>query len=246
MYPRLFKPFDNKKSLSVVVATKIEEAIFQKILSQNEKLPSVNILSQQFDVSTSIVREALRILHGKGLVISQKGKGVFINAPDSNNVSEIMNQFLFQVNSSDNISEMVAIREMLVPALAERAAYSRTEDQLKKFNDNMYTTRQYANWQGICYLDMEFHLLLAEIGGNELIRLVMIPLEKMIYESKLKNNLLNRDYIWNLVSYHDKLILAIEKQDGKAAFEIVKEFSKKDKETYLHIELDRAKFAMCN
>ena len=93
---------------------------------------------------------------------------------------------------------------------------------------------------------MEFHLLLAEIGGNELIRLVMIPLEKMIYESKLKNNLLNRDYIWNLVSYHDKLILAIEKQDGKAAFEIVKEFSKKDKETYLHIELDRAKFAMCN
>jgi DNA-binding FadR family transcriptional regulator len=179
MYPRLFKPFENKKSLSVVVATKIEEAIFQKILSQNEKLPSVSTLSKQFDVSTSIVREALRILHGKGLVISQKGKGVFVNAPDSTNVSEIMNQFLFQLNPSDNISEMVAIREMIVPALAERAAYNRTESQLKRFNDNLFSTRQYANWQGICYLDMEFHLLMAEIGGNELIRLVMVPLENM-------------------------------------------------------------------
>lgn len=245
MYPRLFKPFENKKSLSVLVANKIEEAICQKTLSQHEKLPSVSSLSKQFDVSTSIVREALRILHGKGLVVSQKGKGVFVSTPDSNNVSEIMNQFLFQVNPSSNIGDMIAIREMIVPSLAERAAYNRSESQLKKIKENLFTTRQYANWQGICQLDMEFHLLLAEIGGNELIRLVMVPLEKMIYESKLETNLLNRSYIWNLVSYHDKLVSAIERQDGKEAYEIVKEFNREDIETH-HYELNRTKFAMCN
>jgi DNA-binding FadR family transcriptional regulator len=245
MYPRLFRPFEDKKSLSVIVASKIEEAICQKVLSQHEKLPSVNNLSKQFDVSASIVREALRILHGKGLVISQKGKGVFVNAPDSTNVSEIMNQFLFQINPAYNTNEMMAIREMIVPSLAERAAYNRTESQFKKFSDNLFSTRQYANWQGICLLDMEFHLLLAEIGGNELIKLVMVPLEKMIYESNLKNNQLSRSYIFNLVSYHDQLVSAIERQDGKAAYTIVKEFYRREKES-VHHELERPQFAMCN
>lgn len=63
----------------------IKEALKKRILegdyATHERLPSESELMKMFGVSRITVRQALRDLHGDGLVFSVQGKGTFVSKP---------------------------------------------------------------------------------------------------------------------------------------------------------------------
>lgn len=67
----------------VDVAASLRTAIAAGTYPVGGELPSTARLTEQYGVSTTVVRAAIRELRGEGLVVGQPGKAVFVRAtPD--------------------------------------------------------------------------------------------------------------------------------------------------------------------
>ena len=86
-------------------------------LRPGDKLPPERELAEQFGVSRTAVREAVKALHEKGLIEVQPGKGTFIsNLTDS--TSEVMRDSLdliVNVGLANGLDELVQVRALLEP-----------------------------------------------------------------------------------------------------------------------------------
>ena len=60
----------------------VEESIINQTLKEGDKLPSERELAVQFQISRNVVREGIKILKEKGLVVVHPGRGAFITKPD--------------------------------------------------------------------------------------------------------------------------------------------------------------------
>ena len=68
----------------VEVADSLRAAIADGTYPIDSELPSTLRLTEQFGVSTTVVRAAVRELRSEGLVVGQPGKAVFVRAtPDA-------------------------------------------------------------------------------------------------------------------------------------------------------------------
>ena len=71
----------NKMRYSERIAKTIQMRILNGQLGYDERLPAEIVLAAEFDVSRSVVREAMRILDGLGLIKIKKGPkgGIFVS-----------------------------------------------------------------------------------------------------------------------------------------------------------------------
>ncbi len=83
----MFNPLDKRVSIKELIASQIEDAIFEKKYLPGSKLPSENELCNMFGVSRTSVREAIQVLQAHGLVSIEKGKGIFVKSISSESVS---------------------------------------------------------------------------------------------------------------------------------------------------------------
>lgn len=67
----------------------ILKAIELKELKQNQKIPSINELAQQFDLSRDTVMTAFNNLQSRGIIKSRPGKGYYIANPNVNHKRKI-------------------------------------------------------------------------------------------------------------------------------------------------------------
>ena len=75
---------ESSVDLSVQIASAIKDAIIDGTLPVDERLPSEQELCEQFSVSRSTVREALKRLGAQSLIRTQRGAtgGAFVNRLD--------------------------------------------------------------------------------------------------------------------------------------------------------------------
>src|SRR5215469_12426970 len=66
------------------IVQQIEESIRKGALKAGDQLPAERELAEQFGVSRTAVREAVKALREKGLVEAYPGKGTFITSGSSN------------------------------------------------------------------------------------------------------------------------------------------------------------------
>src|ERR671937_2557908 len=72
--------------LSVVVVDALVDGIVSGRYPSGTLLPPEPVLCQSFDVSRSVVREAIKVLEEKGLARARQGHGTTITAPDEWNL----------------------------------------------------------------------------------------------------------------------------------------------------------------
>src|SRR5215469_16452495 len=65
------------------IVHQIEESIVKGALKPGDQLPAERELAQQFGVSRTAVREAVKVLREKGLVEAYSGRGTFITSGTS-------------------------------------------------------------------------------------------------------------------------------------------------------------------
>ena len=65
-------------SVTQAIAHRLEQIILDGTLKPGQKIPSERRLSSRLGVSRSLVREALHALQGRGVIITQHGKGSFV------------------------------------------------------------------------------------------------------------------------------------------------------------------------
>ncbi len=97
----------------------VQQQIFSGELRPGDRLPPERQLVQQFGISRTAVREALRSLAAKGLVESQVGRGTFVRRPTPDQLALQFQMVLGERLRSDELAStfyyaLTALAEMIV------------------------------------------------------------------------------------------------------------------------------------
>lgn len=165
------------------VARQVERFIEGNGLRPGDRLPGERELSELLGVSRASVREALRSLQARRVVLVQHGKGVFVAAPGESERS--MEQFarLREVG----MEELFAMREVLEVPAAGWAAAAATDEQLQDLveifealAEGVRTHRPAAELQ---VMDAKLHLQIAEYANNRFLAMTQTVLQEMLARS---------------------------------------------------------------
>ena len=169
---------ENVKSLSEVTADTIVQHIINEGLGKGDKLPNEKILCELLGVGRSTLREAVRMLASRNILIVKHGSGIYVS--DKPGVSQDPLGFTFVKDKKRLIHDLVEFRMMLEPRVAALAAQNRTKEQLAKLEAQAAVVDELIS-QGKSHAqaDSVFHSLLGEMSGNS----VLPNLEPIIFKA---------------------------------------------------------------
>lgn len=109
------------------IVQQIEETILKGDLKAGDQLPAERDLAEQFGVSRTAVREAVKALREKGLVEAYTGRGTFVTNGTSNAIRQSLD-LMVRIGQPEGAAYLAEVREILEPEIAALAA-ARAEDQ---------------------------------------------------------------------------------------------------------------------
>ncbi len=172
--------------LYLEVSNEIESKIRSGRLKENDRL-SERSLAERYGVSRTVVRDALKLLHEKGLVIIKVGKGHYVRHPSE---TDLIGKLEKAIDYSQiPITEIVEARELLEHAMAELMTANVTEDDLTELSriyqcmeEAINDTNEYAEQ------DKLFHVTLLGTAHNDILQIFIRSLNGMIDRTVLLNN----------------------------------------------------------
>lgn len=161
----------SKRSLHVQVAREVARKILSGELAQNEIIPSEMTLCQQFNISRTALREAIKLLTSKGLLESKPKVGTRVKSRDNWNFldSQLLDWVIDLSDKEIIYNEFLALRKAIEPEAAALAAEFATAEQrilLSSTFQKMDEIATYFNSEGWTDTYMEFHRLIFLSTGN--------------------------------------------------------------------------------
>lgn len=213
----------SRSTLSQRVAAAIKNLIIDRSLHPGDKLPSERELSQYFQVSRIVTREALQALTAAGVVRIHHGKGAFVEAFDG---KVLMEHLTFGLEDDlVRFKQLLELRVILECGALELAGERATDSDWSKLREiirEMYLAAEQGHM--IEELDLTFHRTLLEVSRNApLSRLGHIITEFF----KVRNlafppSISFRD-LKEEIEEHVRLLAAIERGDVAEAKRLLKE-----------------------
>ncbi|GLS92698.1 GntR family transcriptional regulator [Psychromonas marina] len=161
----------SKRSLHVQVAREVARKILSGELAQNEIIPSEMTLCQQFSISRTALREAIKLLTSKGLLESKPKVGTRVKTRDNWNFldSQLLEWVTDLADNEAIYKEFLALRIAIEPEAAALAAEFATAEQRILLSATFQKMDQIsANFDSQAWTDadMEFHRLVFLSTGN--------------------------------------------------------------------------------
>lgn len=203
------------------IVEQIEQSVQRGDLKPGDQLPAERELAEQFGVSRTAVREAVKALREKGLVEAYPGKGTFITNGSSNPMRQSLDRMMRSAQV-DATSSLVEVREILEPEIAALAAVRATEENLNSLREAV-AVMDAAKRDPDAYIeaDLDFHLELAEAAANPLILSLIDSIIGVLREQRMR--IFEVDGGPDRGQYHHKKILeAMEHQDAQGAREAMR------------------------
>ncbi len=234
MEDRLFQSLKREEPLSDRVAKQIQKIIRASKLKPGERLPPERELSEQFGVSRTVVREAVKALQAKGLVETRRGSGVIVTAVSPEHVHESISLFLQLDDGNLEYRHMAEIRKILeieIAGLAARRADAedlarmeleihRMEDVRDKISEDERVREEFAR------ADVDFHLAIAAATGNPLLPILFSPLVDILVNQRLEA-IDHPGALEQGMLYHQDIFDAIQSGDEQGAKAAMKEHLEK-------------------
>jgi GntR family transcriptional repressor for pyruvate dehydrogenase complex len=168
------------------IAVQIEKRILNGELRSGDRLPTERDLAEQFHVSRTAVREAMKILAQKGLVDMRPGRGTIVidgaHEAMQDSIGLVMKLRLGEVGGSDNLVEVRTILETEIAALAAARA---TEKEIASMREAIQTMDENLN-NADAYIaaDNRFHEALAQATQNALIVMLIKSIVNLLSEQR--------------------------------------------------------------
>ncbi len=165
------KPDSKPQDLSAQIAQAIRDAIVEGRMIVDERLPSEAELSEQFGVSRSTVREALKRLAAQSLIRTQRGAfgGAFVNKlsyEDAYSQHITTSTLLLSMNAV-SFETACEARYALERACAPLACERRTPDHLATMRAEIHRQSQPGlSDESFCASDVALHRALVDAAGN--------------------------------------------------------------------------------
>lgn len=200
------------KSTGQTRVEKSSEDILQYIKDHNltagDKLPTEMELSRLLGVGRNTVREALRLLLSRNIVVIRQGAGSFVS--DKNGISDDPLGFFMVDDRKKLIEDLLQARVIIEPQIASIAAQNRTEEELARLEDALKNVEQAMKERSnFSVEDGEFHTCIANCTHNKVIAELVPVITKGIAE--FSSGVKNQEYQQTLVS-HRNIFIAIRDQ----------------------------------
>jgi GntR family transcriptional repressor for pyruvate dehydrogenase complex len=216
----LFKRVE-RGSLVEEVASQIRELVLEGRLRPDQRLPPQQELCEQFGVSRTCVREALRLLEGYGLLESRSG-GTFVRSHAD--ASRALLQIWGQAHeySLEEFLEVFMALEGTAAALAARHATLPAVEAIGQALGAMRRAADEEDWDGLLGAELAFHDAIYAASRNRLLGHFAKTLNGM--PNDLRRTALSvperKD---RMVALHGPIHEAIERRDPQAARQAMEE-----------------------
>jgi GntR family transcriptional repressor for pyruvate dehydrogenase complex len=198
------------------IVQQIEDSILKGQLKEGEQLPAERELAQQFGVSRTAVREAVKTLREKGLVEAYAGRGTFITNGPTHSMRHTLDRMI-RSGPSEGKVHLAEVREILEPEIAALAA-KRADQETFAAMQEAISVMDGARLDAEAFIegDLDFHLALAEAAGNPLILSLIDSIVGLLREQRMRTYFTEGGP--ERGQYHHKKILeAIEHHDPQGA-----------------------------
>ncbi len=160
----VFEPLDRVSVASHVIA-QIEAAMRRGDLRRGDRLPTEIELAEQFQVSRTSIREALKVLEILGLLDVKRGAGTFIaTAPRMPTLDPLLFLLLLEDGSRDDLVEVRFMVEVgftqLAQARMELETIERLEENVRELEVAVAADQVTAEH------DLSFHQIILEATRN--------------------------------------------------------------------------------
>ncbi len=211
----MYTPLQHERLYQQIVQ-QIENRIAVGDLKVGDQLPSERELSDQFAVSRTAVREAIKALHEKGLVDIMVGRGTFIAKATTDLVRRSLDM-LVKFDSARGYLPLVEVREIMEPEIAALAAKYATDEYLNALQDAFAKMEAViGDVDEFVEADLDFHLALAEATQNPIIPALLDPIIDLMREQRIL--ITHIKGVAEHGQYNHKIILeTIKRRDPDAA-----------------------------
>ncbi len=191
----------NNRPLYEDVADRLREQIFAKQLAPGSWLDEQS-LAEQFGISRTPMREAIKVLASEGLVTIKMRRGAY--------VTEVARKDLEQIFTILSLLEGEAARETAAKATEEEL------NQLDYLHHRLEKAAADRDLEQFFEINGKFHELIQEIAGNRWMNGVIADLRKVLKLHR-RDSLTSTGRLQNSLIEHRAILNALLKRDQAGA-----------------------------
>ena len=172
-----------RRRLHEDIIHQLHSLIRQGVVKHGDRLPPERDLAEQFKVSRSSVREAIRSLELQGLVVSKRGSGTFINTDNLESVLDLVAASMD--TGQDGLRDIFEMRHLLEPPIAALAASRATPEDVQRMGEILDEQQRQVQQGGTgVEADTAFHFALAAATHNSALLKVVSAVEDILQMSR--------------------------------------------------------------
>ncbi|QRI63467.1 FCD domain-containing protein [Shinella sp. PSBB067] len=173
------------ESAAEKTARHIEMLILEGSLSPGDHLLPERELAQRLDVSRPTLRQAIRILEDRGLILSRDGSRSI--APLGTTITDPLMDLMAHSDVVDDYLEFRATTEKMAAQLAARRANDVDRAQLKRCMERIDEAHERGSQQDEGDADVDLHIAVYEASHNLVVLHVMRALSGMLRRGVIEN-----------------------------------------------------------
>jgi DNA-binding FadR family transcriptional regulator len=159
----------------IVVSSLIDEVVSGN-LSVGSSLPPEQILCEDFKVSRSVVRESIKLLEEKGLIVARQGQGTTVQPVDHWNLLDplVLDAYIRNDRSLSIFDDLIEVRAALESQIVSRAATRLSQDQLDQLHERVLELESLLeDPTNYATADVAYHDLIARFSGHLMARSIL-------------------------------------------------------------------------
>lgn len=202
------------------ILDKIKQNIREGKLTVGDRLPSERQMAEEFGVSRTTIREALKALETMGLIQCVQGGGNYISANFDHSMTEPLTiLFMLQGGSIAHLHQVRRALEMqaaaVVPELAADADLERLRELCRHIEEEPLEESR-------AMLDKQLHYEIAALSGNPLINVILNAASDLIesYIADVRISMLAEDPLLSTINLqHRAIVEAFARRDREQAIQ---------------------------
>lgn len=197
---------------SIPLTEKVANEIFAMIQERRyvagDKLPTEKELCQQTGAGRNTVREALKLLVSRNVVVIRQGAGSFVS--DKQGVSDDPLGFSMMTDPVKLTQDLIQIRVIIEPPISALAAQCATQEDILELREILERMESRIRKRGdFAQLDVDFHVKIAECTHNGVMQNLIpviskgvIVFARTVAETEYKQTLIAHRKIYEHIAGH--------------------------------------------
>ncbi|MER5443382.1 FadR/GntR family transcriptional regulator [Streptomyces sp. NPDC002790] len=186
-------------------------------------------LAQRYEVSRSVMREAVRVLESMHLVASRRRVGVTVRPAGEWNVydPQVIRWRLAGTDRPRQLRSLTVLRSAVEPIAAGLAARNASAEQCAELTEcalGMVANSRGQQLEGYLFHDVEFHRVVLNASGNEMFA-HLGDLVAEVLSGRTHHQVMFEDPDPAAVSLHVKVAEAVRERDAERAEALTREIA---------------------